>query len=262
MRTATVITSHPPYYGYLHKLLETFYTNVKQPHQLYVVFTNEYESSLFKSDYEFNRLVIPNELRRFGSVVNVKKLSALNTIINDYDYVGVYDCETEYVKEVDLDKMYSEIGSRVYVKGNKADVGGEIILKVAKILGLDTNENVIRETQNFEQYWWFQDPPVYESGQTKEFLKWIFSRDNIGVILNEYHCFDFLMYSLYNIGYNGWSVEPYPFHLDIGAVEQFRLDEGKRLEIIEAFQPHWSVDRTNHHKFPNVKLIFHSDKAV
>jgi hypothetical protein len=264
MKTATIITAHSPYFGFLHKLLDTFYTNVKQPHQIYIVFSNEYEEKLFRGQcrHQFNSLFIPKHLLKHSSIVNVKKLSALKTIVDEYDYIGVYDCETEYVKEVDLDELYSEIGSRKWVKGNYADVGGGIIKKIATILGLDTNPNVIEQTNDYQLYWWFQDPPVYESGQTKEFLDWLFSRENINQILNEYHCFDFLMYSLYNIAYNEWKVQPYPFHLDIGAVEQFRLDEDKRLEILEAFNPYWSIDRGNHHKFPNVKMIVHSDKAV
>jgi len=264
MKTATIITAHEPYFKFLSTLLDTFYTNVKQPHPIYIVFSNERDENRFRkqSPHEFNSLFIPQHFSNHKSIVNVKKLSALKTIVDEYDYIGVYDCETEYVKEVDLDDVYSEIGSRKWVKGNYADVGGGIIKKIATILGLDTNPNVIEQTNDYQLYWWFQDPPVYESGQTKEFLDWLFSRENINQILNEYHCFDFLMYSLYNIAYNEWKVQPYPFHLDIGAVEQFRLDEDKRLEILEAFNPYWSIDRGNHHKFPNVKMIVHSDKAV
>jgi hypothetical protein len=264
MKTATIITAHEPYFRYLTILLDTFYINVKQPHQIYIVFSNEYEEKLFRKQttHEFNSLFIPNHLLKCRSIVNVKKLSALKTIVDEYDYIGVYDCETEYVKEVDLNDLYSEIGSRNWVKGNHASVGGNIIKKIATILGIDTNVNVITQTNNFSLYLWFQDPPVYKSEQTKQFLDWLFNRDNINEILNEYHCFDFLMYSLYNIAYNGWEVKEYSFHLDIGAVEQFRLDEDRRLKILQAFNPYWSIDRSNHHKFPNVKMIVHSDKAV
>jgi hypothetical protein len=174
----------------------------------------------------------------------------------------VYDCETEYVKPVNLDELYVQIGSRKYVKGNYASVGGDIIKKVAIILGLDTNIRVINETKNFSLYWWFQDIPVYDTSEMNLFLEWLESRPNIVEILNEYHCFEFLMYSLYMIAYRDWEVHPYDFHLDIGAVEQFRLGYTRRMEIIEEIQPHWCVDRTNHSRFPFVKLIVHSDNAV
>jgi len=263
-KTATVVTAHQPYFGYLTKLLDTFYENVEQPHDIYVVFSNEYEAQIFSSGYKkkFNKLVIPEHMRGYSSIVNVKKIGALATLFDKYDWIGIYDCETEYVKPVNLDELYAEIGSRKYVKGNYADVGGGIIKKVATLLGLDTNRRVINETKDFSLYWWFQDIPVYDTSESYLFLEWLQTRPNINQILNEYHCFDFLMYSLYMIAYRDWEVHPYDFHLDIGAVEQFRLDEEQRLKIIEAFQPHWSIDRTNHNKFPFVKLIVHSDKAV
>ena len=263
-KTATVVVAHQPYFGYLSKLLDTFYENVEQPHDIYVVFSNKKEADIFSKGYDkpFNRLSIPEHLKNYTSIVNVKKIGALGTLFDKYDWIGMYDCETEYVKPVNLDELYAEIGSRKYVKGNYATAGGDIIKKVATMLGLDTNKRVINETKDFSLYWWFQDIPVYDTSEAYLFLEWLDTRPNIKEILNEYYCFDFLMYSLYMIAYREWEVHPYDFHLDIGAVEQFRLDEEQRLKIIEAFQPHWSIDRTNHHKFPFVKLIVHSDKAV
>jgi hypothetical protein len=263
-KTATIITSHLPKFGYLAKLLDTFYENVEQPHDLYVVFSDEYEAQLFSNGYHkpFNTLVLPKNMRGYGSIVNVKKITAIKVLYDKYDWLGVYDCETEYVKAVNLDELYAEIGNRKYVKGNYASVGGDIIKKVATILGLDTNKRVINETKDFSLYWWFQDIPVYDTSEMNLFLEWLETRPNINQILNEYHCFEFLMYSLYMIAYRDWEVHTYDFHLDIGAVEQFRLGEEQRLNIIEAFQPHWSIDRTNHNQFPFVKLIVHSDVAV
>jgi hypothetical protein len=263
-KTATIITSHLPKFGYLAKLLDTFYENVEQPHDVYVVFSDEYEAQLFSNGYHkpFNTLVLPKNMRGYGSIVNVKKITAIKALYDKYDWLGVYDCETEYVKPVNLDELYAEIGSRKYVKGNYATMGGDIIKKVATILGLDTNKRVINETKDFSLYWWFQDIPVYDTSEMNLFLEWLESRPNINEILNEYHCFEFLVYSLYMIAYRDWEVRTYDFHLDIGAVEQFRLDEEQRLKIIEAIQPHWCVDRTNHSRFPFVKLIVHSDNAV
>lgn len=263
-KSATIITSHEPKFRYLAKLLDTFYENVEQPHDIYVVFSNEYEANIFANGYkkEFNSLVIPQHMRGYKSIVNVKKIGALGTLFDKYDWIGIYDCETEYVKPVNLDELYAEIGSRNYVKANYGSIGGDIIKKIATILGIENNERIIRETKDFSLYWWFQDIPVYDTSESYLFLEWLHTRPNIDEILNEYHCFDFLMYSLYMIAYREWEVHPYDFHLDVGAVEQFRLGEEQRLKIIDAFKPSWCVDRTNHHKFPFVKLIVHSDNAV
>jgi hypothetical protein len=263
-KSATIITSHYPKFEYLAKLLDTFYENVEQPHDIYVVFSNEQEADIFSFSYakEHKALVLPHDMRGFNSIVNVKKLVAIKELYDKYDWLGVYDCETEYVKPVNLDELYQEIGSRKWVKGNYATIGADIIKKVATLLGLDTNRRVINETKDFTLYWWFQDIPVYDTSEVNLFLEWLDSRPNINQILNEYHCFEFLMYSLYMIAYKEWEVRPYDFHLDIGAVEQFRLGEEERLKIIEAFEPHWCVDRTNHHKFPFVKIIVHTDVAV
>jgi len=263
-KSATIITSHSPKFGYLIKLLDTFYENVEQPHDIFVVFSDENEAERFSNmcTNKYNQIILLEYQRKLRSIVNVKKLIAIKALYKEYDWLGVYDCETEYVKPVNLDELYSDIGSKKYFKANYSSLGGPVIKKIATMLGLEENEKVIKETENFTLYWWFQNIPVYDTSEVGRFLEWMDSKPNIEEILNEYLCFDFLMYSLYMIAYRDWKVRPYDFHLDIGAVEQFRLDEEQRLKIIEAFQPNWCVDRTNHSKFPFVKLIVHSDNAV
>ena len=260
---ATIITSHSPYFKYLHKLLNTFYENVEQPHPIYIVFSNHKEAKEFElsCNKSFNTLILPEELRGFKSIVNVKKLWAIEQLQNQYKWLGVYDCEVEYVKPVKLDNLYYEIGKEKVFKANTATIGGNILNKIAIQLGLDNNENVKRETRDFKVYWWFQNIPVYDTDETPHFLKWLNELD-LNSIRNEYYCFDFLMYSLYLIAFRNWKVDVYDFHLDVGAVEQFRLAKEERIKIIEEIKPAWSVDKTNHNKYPFIKLIFHSDNAV
>jgi len=262
MKTATIIPVHSPKF----KDLETFIKSMQLlevKHDLYVVFSSELEAFSFKrKGLEYKELVLPESEHGKLSVVNIKKNWALSQIYSQYDYIGVFDAETEIVKECNLDDVYYWIGNRNWVNGNWANLGGDIIKTIAKLLDIDTNDNIIRETKNYNLYWWFQDIPVYDCSKLERYFKWLNERANKNLIDNEYLCFDFLMYSMWNIAYEGWHIKEFPFHLDIGAVEQFRLDESQRLEILREMKPYWSVDRGNHHQFQNIKMIFHTDRAV
>ena len=103
----TIITTHTPKFKYAIKFLETFYKYSVEDHDIYFIFTNEQEYEAFSklSPYPFYGLILSEELRDCQSIVNVKKYYALNILVNKYDYIGTYDCETEIVKKVNLNHI-------------------------------------------------------------------------------------------------------------------------------------------------------------
>jgi hypothetical protein len=261
-KTGTIIVAHQPYFPYLIKLLNSFHQFVKKPHQIYVVFSNEYEEMIFQSMYggEYNSIILPNELRGLKSYVNVKKLHALSLLYKKYDYIGVFDCDTLFVKDCDLEEIYSEIGDRNWVNSNEASVGADIIKKVATMLDYHTNENLLIESRGFTQYWWFSDIPVYKTEYVKEFMEWLEEHPNKNQILNEYHSFDYLLWSIWLIVNKDMRVHPKPFKDEIGVVENFRLNN--RREILDVFQPYWAPDLSIHNDYPKIKIIVHADKSI
>ena len=261
-KTGTIIVAHQPYFSYLIKLLDSFHQFVKKPHHIYVVFSNEYEAMVFESMYdkEYHFIILPHHLRGYKSIVNVKKLHAIANIWESYDYIGVFDCDTLFVKDCDLEEIYSEIGERNWINSNEASVGGDIIKKVATMLDYHTNENLLIESRGFTQYWWFSDIPVYKAEYVEEFMEWLETHPNKNLILNEYHCFDYLIWSIWLIVNKDMRVHPKPFKDEIGVVENFRLNN--RREILDAFQPHWAPDLSIHNDYPNIKIIVHADKSI
>jgi hypothetical protein len=155
IKSCTIIPTHPAKFKWAYLLLDSYLEFVNQPHDLYFIFTNEHEMFDFnwKSEYKYidnyKVLILDESLRDKKSIVNVKKMFALQSIINDYDYVGVYDCESEFVKNCNLDTIYEDIASYDYVKANESKIGANIIKLAASFMGLNSNEKLINQTKNY-----------------------------------------------------------------------------------------------------------------
>jgi len=269
IKTATIITTHVPKFDYAFNLLESYIKYVKQPHDLYFIFTNENEAAEFnwKSEYKYinnyKPLILDESLRSKGSVVNVKKFFALESIILEYDYIGVYDCESEFVKESNLNEIYKDIVSYDYIKCNVSTIGANIVKIAAEYVGLDKNEILIKESKNYSLYWWFNEIPVYKKELFIEFYKWYKSHPNLDILQSEYYAFDYLVYGIWLICFKGYKLKNYelPFEVDIAAVEQFRLTQKQKDIVSETFKSYWSVNGINHKKYEEIKLIVHSDNC-
>jgi hypothetical protein len=149
MKTCTIITTHLPKFNHAINLLNSFHKFVEKPHDIYFVFTNDYEESIFRHNfgsYNYNSIILPIDLQNKSSIVNNKKLYAIDSLIDTYDYFGVYDCESEFLRPCNLSEIYEEIGKRNYIKGNVSLIGSTILDKLSKILKLNNNETLLRET--------------------------------------------------------------------------------------------------------------------
>jgi hypothetical protein len=266
MKTCTIITTHPPKFHFGLDLLKSFVKYVEQPHELYFVFTNESEMMLFDTLCgEFNSfyksIVIPNELRDKLSIVNVKKFYALETLINEYDYIGVYDCETLFVKPCNLNLIYEDIGNQNHIKANTSSVGKNVLLKASEMLGLNNNEVLLNETENLTLYWWFNEIPVYEKNNFIEFFSWLKNLENYSDIQREYYCFDYILYGMWLIVFKGVNLKKIETTRisEIGAVEDFRLPMDVRNEVSVKFDSYWSTNIQNFNNFEKIKIIFHID---
>jgi len=269
IKTATIITTHNPKFHHAFNLLESYIKYVKQPHDLYFIFTNENEMADFnwKSEYKYidnyKPLILEESLRDKKSIVNVKKFFALQSIINDYDYVGVFDCESEFVKNCNLDVIYEDITSHDCVKANESEIGANIVKLAAGYMGLDTNETLISETKNYSLYWWFSEIPVYTKELFIEFYAWYRANQNLNILQSEYYAFDYLVYVIWLVCFKNYKIKhiELPFQSEISAVEDFRLTQEQKDAVSDEFQSYWSVNGVNHKKYENIKLIVHSDNA-
>jgi hypothetical protein len=265
-KSCTIITTHPAKFNFAINLLESFDRFVEKPHDLYFVFTNPEEESKFINECKsknYKSIILPENLRYKKSIVNVKKLYAIESLINQYEYFGVYDCETEFVRPCNLDAIYEDIGNRNFIKGNINQKTGTLITSVVSdILGLSNNESLIKETEGFSIYWWFNEIPVYEREKFIDFISWLKSHPRYDQIQNEIYCFDYLLYSIWLISYRDYKIQKIETSAisDIGALEDFQLPLEVRDEISEKFDSYWSTNTNSYRNYEKIKLLFHLDR--
>ena len=263
-KCCTIIPVHPPKFGYALKFLETFYQYNTADHTVYFVFSNEYELDQFKilTSLSFKGLILPENLRGYKSIVNVKKYYALNELKDKYSYLGVYDSETEIVKEVDLNLLYQTIYENKIFKCNRStfehfhhpNYTEYLISK----LGITPNDE-IRSAIDSNFYWWFNEIPVYESKSFKRFYNWFISLPNLDDIRNDYWCFDYLLYSIWLIINDDFKFKFHDVTRIWGAIEEFRVGTQEKDKITDMFKSYWDTNAVNHREFPHIKLLFHTD---
>jgi hypothetical protein len=265
MKTCTIIPIHPPHFEWGYALLNSYIKFVQQPHDLYFVFTNEDDANSFKKGCDnlnyYKELVLPNILRSRNSIVNVKKYFGLFSLKNEYDYMGVFDSESQFVKNCNLDEVYSDIVKKKYLKANKSTVGNGIIKHIAEQLKLNYNKNLLIQTDFYSCYWWFNEIPVYRSDYFEEFINWFYSLENSNELQDDYYCFDFLVYSIWLICFKNLKLKilETPFEFECGAVEEFRAPSDIKDKVAKIFDSYWSTDLDNHTNYEKIKLIFQTD---
>jgi hypothetical protein len=268
IKTATIITTHRPKFKYAKTFLEKFHQYVKKPHPLYFVFSNENESEEFDKIVQLDciKLVIPSRLQRpieippggnYGGIVNIKKFFALNEIFDEYDFIGVYDCDSEIVKYVDFDEVYPDIFNSRTLKCNKSRQGANVIKNTAEKMGMFTSK--IQEITDREMYWWFNEIPVYEKHSFKRFYEWFTALKNIEDIMQDYWCFDYIMYGIWLLTHENFTIKTFDSTNLWGALEDLNMSQNDKIEIVKLFNSYWCADLHTHANFDNIKIIIHSD---
>ena len=271
MKCCTVITTHPPKFKYAVKFIDSYYKYVNTDnHDLYFIFTTQEDADNLQSltNHKFNSLILPSELRDFKSIINVKKYYAIDVLKDKYPYIGVYDCESEIVKTADLTQIYRDIYESKTIKCNPTNFGssttgkfphGNLTNYILAKLDLPLNDELYLALNN-NYYWWFNEIPVYESKSFSKFYSWFLSLDNLDDIRNDYWCFDYILYSLWLVAYEDFTFKKLTdTKLSWGAVEEFRMDPEQKNILSGIFNSYWDTNALNHHLFPNIKIIFHTD---
>jgi hypothetical protein len=265
IKSCTIIPTHPAKFKWAYLLLDSYLEFVNQPHDLYFIFTNEDEALEFKKNSNnpnsYKELILSPPLRNKKSIINIKKYFGLFSLKNEYDYIGVFDCESKFVKKCNLDEVYSDIVSKKYFKANESIAGSDIIKHIAEILKLNYNKNLLKQTNYYSVYWWFNEIPVYDMKYFGEFINWFYNLENINEINNDYYCFDYLVYSIWLICFKNFKIKTYKtsIRFDCGSVEEFRVSQSIKDEISELFDSYWSTNFDNYEKFEKIKILFQID---
>ena len=265
IKSCTLIPIHPPKFKWAYLLLDSYLEFVNQPHELYFVFTNENEALEFKTNVKnpnsYKELILSHPLRNKNSIINVKKYFGLFTLKDKYDYIGVFDCESKFVRSCNLNEIYKDIATKKEFKANVALIGADIIKGIAEKLNLNYNKKLLLETDFYSVYWWFNEVPVYDMKYFGEFINWFYNLENIDEIQNDYYCFDFLVYSIWLICFKEFKIKTYKTSIkfECGAVEEFRASAKDRNNINETFDSYWSTNFNNYLQYNKIKILFQID---
>jgi hypothetical protein len=225
------------------------------------VFSSEEEAALFQrsvpAELQHPRwqsiVVAPNNEE---GIITKKKLGALGILSQHYTYLAVFDCEVLFVKPMDTDTIYKEIVDSKLFKSNRRH-NSTHLREVAKRMGYENNEVLVAQTEGFTQYWWFNEICVYEQTLFQEFYAWLIAHPNSHEILNDFACFDYLLYSMWLICNKGYRVKKHLSHISFaGAAIETNYNSNDISHTFQSYQ-----DRNiNHQEIDHIKVQIMVDR--
>lgn len=208
-----------------------------------------------KSTIKFQSVVASEQTLKYTNVITAKKFYGLNVLFQKgYTHVGVFDAECEVVKPFDSNTIYPIIYNKRELKCNLSRWGGALVKANASILNIENDLTNI--TDNFIQYWWFNEVCVYERDNFIDFFSYI---KNIGDgVYAKWEYFDYLLYGCYLLKYKNFKLNKLLQHryYNSGAIENNFHNLNNESEI---FQSYADCNR-NHAKYDHIKILIHTDR--
>jgi len=264
-KVCTIVPTHQAKFNHALDFLRTHNKFVTT--DLFFSFSSYQEEEIFRKLVEtelddnqrkdFCSLIL-NGLMYNRGIVTQKKLYSVNELVKTYDYVAVFDDETIFVKPFDTLTAYKEIADSKVFKSNRRNNHLYHLIGVAEKMNLSTNQRLIEETDNFTQYWWFNDICVYDAKYFPEFFKWLTTHPNFQSMMSDFICFDYLIYSLWLICFKDFKLEKkmQQFTFGAGAIETNYCDD----TISEEFKSY--ADRNiNHENIEHIKVQIMLDRS-
>jgi hypothetical protein len=242
-------------------------TKYKIDVDLCFVFSSEEHKKKFRSMleekvYNLELLVVPDYYGAYKNPIVAKKFYAIRTIYSQYDYVAAVDCESLFIKEVDMNEVLDEIWeNRTMLSSNQSDIGLELMSSCANFLGLKNNEKLIKETENFKYNMWFNEIPVYKSDTLGEFFSWIDKNDYQEIVFNEWDCFDYYVYCYFLIVEKNYKILKNKRVTIASAMEEinrYSLKERHRIE--KEMKTHWTPNKEFYNN-DSIAMFFHLDRG-
>jgi hypothetical protein len=247
------------------------------------VLTDENEFNIFEN-LETKKCFIPFQFRRgadYRGIITIKKLLGVEVAINmGYEYAIVIDCETVFTKNFDsygASKFLSD-RKKVFSTKTKHHFLIEINRRNADFFSEDERNKLKLLTNDFTEYFWFNDICFYDLDVCKRFFTKVYgeSKENFYAKMMSAH-FDHVIYIFYCLLYENYKIEnandtmniPHSpsenFHL--GFLESIGdrstrnlINEEVAINFIKNINPFWIPYGTNL-KSDNCFMSFHSDRA-
>jgi hypothetical protein len=208
---------------------------------------------------DFISLILPKNMTGRGNQVTTKKLWGLEKMFEKgYSHIGVFDCDSAVVKKFDTNALYPDMYDSRIIKCNRSIPGGHIVRRCSEILGVQDDEKLRSETDDFKQYWWFNDICLYESNDFTMFSSWLSKREKYELVFDDWVCFDYILYGIYVIMERGFKVKRHMEgkEYDYGAIEHNRYDFNCESSFFKS-----SADRNSYHQLhEHIKVQIHLDR--
>ena len=264
MNTCTILPTYPPHYSYTINAIITHNKFVKS--DLYLVFTNNQNYLLFNQiistlnilNLRWKFLILDFIPRPQDNIITIKKYYAVEKLIKLYKYVGVFDSEILFVKNFDTDIVYKKIDNSMIFKSNKRHNSNHL-LDLSTIMGYEDNQLLVDETENFTQYWWFNEVCVYEREKFVEFYEWFKNNKNYDNIINKFMSFDYLIYSIWLICNKQYKLKKHlpNYSLAGAAVETNYCDDSISYEFLS-----YQDRNINHANIEHIKIQIMIDRDI
>jgi hypothetical protein len=251
----TIIPTHPPHFKFAFDALYSYNINVKG--DLYFIFSNDmdYQSFKSKTTEDFNHLILESPFTTYKNIINAKKFYAVDKLSKKYKYIGVFDTESEFIKPYNEYTEYKNIFESREFKSNNSENGKLITKDVLDVMQFNEIQRniILKETDNLNQYWWFNEACVYESETFYEFFQWLQLKDNFTDIMGGRHYFDYFLYSMWLIAFKGFKLKK--ICTDI-TFDWAALEVETDLKIINKFKS--LISKSKESKY--TKIIIHKDR--
>ena len=264
---AFIIPIYPKHYNYIYDLLEIidkFYITI----DLYLVFSNDSDYSIFLKKDKIKKIIIPNT--NTGNIVTYKKFFALDTFKEDktYDYFIVCDSEITIIpenfnQENILDKINKIFENKIIYAGEYKDDHIKNVIKTS--CNLVTDGNMLEKiTKNYSLYFWWSDLPVYKREHLTHFFN-VIKYDSI----NWFH-FDHKIYLSYLILHHDFRITNITPFINVNwSLESYNTTDINNLKILKSLNYGFSFltkPLYNNHidflKNEGTFLLYHVDRDV
>ena len=237
--------------------------------EIYFVFSDEAQKNKFRNriyeafSEEISWLILPEEQLHYQSKVVVKKMYALRTLKDRYDYLAMVDSESLFIKKVDFPKLFEEIwDKRLCLNANISPSYGlgstNLRIRCFQTLGLYHDKVLCKEFHYYTYDFWFNEIPIYKCNNLTEFFVWLDKFDKKGW-MNEWACFEYWMYAAFLIKEKNYHLKHFRFYC-FGGIMEFIGGRSHRAQrkILDKLGTHWTScpDVIN----DNIVMIFHLDR--
>ena len=203
--------------------------------------------------------IIPDEYLKYKAKAVTKKLYGLKKFMSLYDYIILVDCEAEFIRCFDVDKLAEEVwNSRTMLASNISPNAFFIMRNCYKAMGLYYNKKLRKELGGFKYNFWFNELQVYKCSYLPDFFKWLSSFD-IEKIHNTWDCFEYYVFYAYLCLEHDITTKKYRY-ISLGGINEYLYlhSARKQKQILKDLQVHWTTSRDVASE--KICMLFHLDR--